>query len=153
MTRKLFWQVMSPVLIWLPQHIALALCISNLSKLPYPIDQLWEITLKIPSWFFTFFGITRGLYICLKLRLHTYYLAEEKNKIALQTSFFRQAQGRSCWNGIRWDVFQLETKQGIVSDHCTVNTCANDIILTDGLIICSSILTNGWLMHNVIDTT
>ena len=54
-----------------------------------------------------------------------------------------------CWNGIRSDVFQL----GIVSDHWTVHSCANDIMLTDGLIIHSSILTNGWLMYNVMDTT
>ena len=56
------------------------------------------------------------------------------------------------WNQVRcimtWNwTFWL----GIVLDHCTVHTCANDIMLTDRLIICSSILTNGWLMYNVMD--
>ena len=38
-----------------------------------------------------------------------------------------------CWNGISWDVIPTWNRtfwQGIVSDHCTVKTCANDIILT-----------------------
>ena len=38
-----------------------------------------------------------------------------------------------CWNGISWDViltWNWTFRQGIVSDHCAVKTCANDIILT-----------------------
>ena len=54
------------------------------------MDQTWEVTLRIPSWLLIFFGITRGLYLSCKLRLHAYWPAEERNKIALQTSFFRQ---------------------------------------------------------------
>ena len=40
-----------------------------------------------------------------------------------------------CWNRISWDVVPTWNQtfwQGIVSDHCTVKTCANDIILTVG---------------------
>ena len=41
----------------------------------------------------------------------------------------------------------------IVSDHCAVHTCANDIITNCGLVMRSNSLTNGWLMYHVMDTT
>ena len=56
---------------------------------------MWEVTLRLPSWLLTFFSISRGLYLCLKLRLHAYFESEERNQLILQTSFFRQALGRS----------------------------------------------------------
>ena len=56
---------------------------------------MWEVTLRLPSWLLAFFGISRGLYLCLKLRLHTYFETEVRNWLILQTSFFRQALGRS----------------------------------------------------------
>ena len=89
---------MSPMLIWLDnilaRDIAWTRCILNLSKLPRSIDQTWEVTLRLPSWLLTFFSISRGLYLCLKLRLHTYFITEERNWLILQSSFFRKALGR-----------------------------------------------------------
>ena len=54
-----------------------------------------NVTLQIPNWLLAFFTISRGLYIYLKLRLHTYYPGEDKNEITIQTSILRQALGRS----------------------------------------------------------
>ena len=75
--------------------------------LPCPIDQTWEVTLRVPSWLLIFFGITRGLYLCCKLRLHAYWPAEDKNKLGFQTSFFRQALVRSDLINNQIEVGQL----------------------------------------------
>ena len=67
----------------------------TLSKLPWQVNQTWEVMLRLPSWLFAFFSISRGLYLCLKLRLHAYFEMKVRNQLILQTSFFRQALGRS----------------------------------------------------------
>ena len=55
---------------------------------------MWEVMLRLPSWLLAFFGISRGLYLCLKLRLHAYFETEVRNQLILQSSFFRQSLGR-----------------------------------------------------------
>lgn len=65
--------------------------ISNLSTLAQPIDRIWEVTLRLPSWLLAFFGISWGLYISLKLRLWAYHPGVLRNQIILQVENFRQA--------------------------------------------------------------
>ena len=79
--------------------------ISNLSKLPWSIDQTWDVTLRLPSWLLTFFSISRGLYLCLKLGLHAYFITEESNQLILQSAFFRQALER-------WDLTENRAEAG-----------------------------------------
>ena len=63
----------------------------------------------------------------------------------------KQEDSENCWNGnnVRCIPYYNQTFQlGIVSDHCAALTDANDVMLTDGLVICSSIiLLIGWLIH------
>ena len=65
----------------------------NLSTLPHPIDHTWEVTLRLPSWLFAFFRISRGLYIGLKLWLCTYQPGDDRNQLNLQAQFFCQGLG------------------------------------------------------------
>ena len=68
--------------------------IQNLSKLPQPIKQTWEVLFRIPSWLLTFFHITHGFYIVIKIGLQAYHPTEARNWIALQTLFLRQPLGQ-----------------------------------------------------------
>ena len=105
---------------------------------------MWEVTLRLPSWLLAFFGISRGLYLCLKLRIHTYFITEERNWLILQSSFFRQALGRldPAENGVEagqlviihfWPNLAHREQQGIIHipvevrlDTTTPNTPNNE---------------------------
>ena len=54
---------------------------------------MWEISLWIPSWLLTFFGVSQGLYIVIKIEIRAYLPTEPQ--ITLQALFYWQALGHS----------------------------------------------------------
>ena len=75
-------------------------------------------------------GLREMLKVLKKSHVHSFSIPTSSGD-SLFSSF--QDHPYTCWNWISWDViptWNWTFWQGIVSDHCTVETCTNDIILT-----------------------
>ena len=67
--------------------------LKNLSKLPQPITQAWELTIPIPGWILAFFHIERGLLITLEITISAHQEAEEENSFTIKIFFRRVIEG------------------------------------------------------------
>ena len=67
----------------LPQRIVL----SNLSNLPHPISQTWELTIPIPHWILAFFHIKGGLLITFEVTISAHQTAELNNTFSVEIIF------------------------------------------------------------------
>ena len=67
--------------------------LKNLSTLPHPITQAWELTIPIPGWILAFFHIERGLLITLKITILAHQEAEEDNSFTIEIYFRRVIEG------------------------------------------------------------
>ena len=89
---------MSPALIWPyqvhgPDITSYKNRLKNLSKLPQPITQAWQLTIPIPGWILAFFHIKRGLLITLEITISAHWEAEEENSFTIEIFFRRVIEG------------------------------------------------------------
>ena len=80
---------MSPVLILLDLSIWTLTFASqkNLSTVPHPISQTWELTIPIPHWILAFFHIEEGLLITFEVTILAHQTAEIHNTFAIEIIF------------------------------------------------------------------
>ena len=61
--------------------------LTNLSTLPHPITQTWELTIPIPHWILNFFNIEGGLLITFKVTILAHQSAESYNTFTIEIIF------------------------------------------------------------------
>ena len=139
-----------------------------LSLLPYTWRRMkWWLPLKLKHCCNKWLGHSSMLLLVIDLtshlQLHDYHNTTTihwTHTSNMQNTCWdiSKAQRNPTWTMLKWNqvrcipTWNWTFWLGIVLDHCAVYTCANDIMLTDGLIICCSIITNGWVMYHVMDT-
>ena len=65
--------------------------LTNLSTVPQPISQTWEISIPIPPWITTFFHVERGLLIIFQVTISAHQFSEEYNTFTIEIIFRRAA--------------------------------------------------------------
>ena len=59
----------------------------NLSTVPQPISQTWELTIPIPHWILAFFHIEGGLSITFEVTILAHQITEEYNTFSVEIIF------------------------------------------------------------------